>query len=126
MLQGAERDSALRYSDVLVLPTHSENFGLVIAEALAYETPVITTHAAPWAIVQEKNCGWWIPDSIDALQNTLEDSLSRTTEELEAMGRSGRELVASEFTWADVAKRMGSFYRWCLDRTEVPEFVSID
>ncbi|TRD11405.1 glycosyltransferase [Erythrobacter insulae] len=47
--------------DLLVLPTHAENFGLVVAEALAQEVPVITTRNAPWEGLERNRCGWWIP-----------------------------------------------------------------
>ena len=48
--QGAEKEAAFAWCDVLCLPTLSENFGIVVAEALARGIPVITTDGAPaWA-----------------------------------------------------------------------------
>lgn len=44
---GAEKEAAWAWCDVLVLPTLSENFGLVVAEALAHGRRVITTDGAP-------------------------------------------------------------------------------
>lgn len=44
---GYELEDGWQWADVLVLPTLSENFGLVIAEALEYGKRVITTDGAP-------------------------------------------------------------------------------
>lgn len=44
---GAEKEALWAWCDVLCLPTLSENFGLVVAEALERGKPVITTDGAP-------------------------------------------------------------------------------
>jgi hypothetical protein len=46
---GSAKRSALFNADLLVLPSHSESFGMVVAEALAHGLPVLTTTATPWS-----------------------------------------------------------------------------
>ncbi|MEZ5591148.1 MAG: glycosyltransferase [Gammaproteobacteria bacterium] len=49
----------LESADLFVLPSFSENFGVVIAEALAHGVPVITTRGTPWKGLLQHGCGWW-------------------------------------------------------------------
>lgn len=63
-------------ANLFVLPTHSENFGSVVIEALAHKVPVICTKAAPWEELETRKCGWWIDDSVDALESALRSSLN--------------------------------------------------
>ena len=45
--RGGEKEAAFAWSDVVCLPSLSENFGIVVAEALARGKPVVTTDGAP-------------------------------------------------------------------------------
>ena len=47
LVEGAAKERMYRDADLFILPTLSENFGIVINEALSYGVPVITTHGAP-------------------------------------------------------------------------------
>lgn len=109
---GDEKAALYRSADVFVLPTHAENFGLVVGEALSHEVPVITTRNAPWDGLERNRCGWWIPLEQSTLDSALADAMSRPREELQQMGRRGRQWVGNEFSWDRVAEQMLTVYEW--------------
>ena len=50
---GNSKWELFRQADLFILPTHSENFGIVVAEALASGTPVVTTMGTPWSELEK-------------------------------------------------------------------------
>ncbi len=125
-LVGQAKWQAYRNASLFVLPTYSENFGLTVAEALAAGTPSIVTKGAPWQGLVTHQSGWWIDTSLDALAATLEDALSRPRNELEAMGRRGREWIEADFRWQRVGQQMAQTYRWVIDGGMPPAWVRLD
>jgi glycosyltransferase involved in cell wall biosynthesis len=112
-LYGREKQEALQNADVFVLPSHNENFGLVVAEALACGTPVITTTATPWSGVVHADCGWWVEPTIEGIAAALDEATSLPVERLQSMGRAGRAMVAASYSWPAVASQ----YRAALEAT---------
>lgn len=110
-VSGADKWRLLESASVFVLPTHSENFGLVIAEALMAGTPVITTHGAPWQILEEHHAGWWIPMSIDSVEQTLRNAIHTPLPQLAGMGLRGHNLVVERFGWPQIGQQMLEVYR---------------
>ena len=115
-----------RSSQLFVLPTLSENFGLVVAEAMAHGLPVITTTGAPWSGLTSRACGWWIEPTTDALTETLVDAMCRSDEDRRAMGERGRRWMEEEFAWPQVAREMRGVYDWLLGRSARPACVLTD
>ncbi|BBD57375.1 putative glycosyltransferase [Nostoc sp. HK-01] len=120
MLSGQLKYSALTNADLFVLPTHSENFGIAIAESLAYGVPVVTTKGAPWQELETHSCGWWIEDNQQALAITLTEAMKISAAERQKMGDRGRNLVQTRYSWNSVAKQMSDFYYWILGGGEPP------
>ncbi|WP_396187136.1 glycosyltransferase [Flavobacterium sp.] len=105
----------LRSADVMVLPTFSENFGIVVAEALVIGVPVITTTGTPWEDLDTYKCGWWIDLSVANLECTLEKVISTPTEILEVMGKQGQKLIMEKYDLKEVSKKIADLYQIVLN-----------
>ncbi|MBQ6007957.1 MAG: glycosyltransferase [Kiritimatiellae bacterium] len=103
---GAEKLREMREADALVLPTHSENFGFAVAEALVVGTPAITTKGAPWEGLEAHGCGWWTDVEASSLRAALADCAARSREELAEMGARGRDWMLADLTWRNCVERI--------------------
>ena len=125
-LYGETKQSVFRDADLFVLPTHSENFGMTVAEALATGTPAIVTKGAPWKGLETHRAGWWIDIGIDALVTCLKEAMAQSPSELEQRGINGREWMIREFSWHKIAYEMDRTYHWLIEGGEVPSWVRMD
>lgn len=113
-----EKWEIYRRADLFILPTHSENFGMVVAEALASGVPVITTTGCPWEGLPAHGCGWWVEPTVGCLAAALEEACSQPAEALRSMGQRGRQWMESEFGWKMIAQRMVALYEAVLSPTK--------
>lgn len=122
------KDKQLEYqrADLFILPTHSENFGMTVAEALANGTPVITTKNAPWEGLAKHDCGWWIDLTLDQLKSTLLEATKLDCTDLNGMGERGRHWVSDVYNWSEIAHQMSDVYGWLVSGGSPPECVVLD
>ena len=121
---GADKLSTYHRADLFVLPTYSENFGIVVAEALACGVPVITTKGTPWEELNSRNAGWWIDIGVELLIETLQQALTLSDFERENMGQNGRKLIEENYTIEAISEKMIDLYNYVLYKTKCPEFVT--
>jgi glycosyltransferase involved in cell wall biosynthesis len=107
-LDGRDAPKPYAVAHLFALPTHDENFGRVIAEALAWGVPVITTTGTPWEQLNTIGAGRWV--EIAAFAQELEGLMARPLDELRVAGERGRTWVVEEFDWARIAKTLRGFY----------------
>lgn len=115
-IYGEKKWKLFRQADLFILPTYSENFGIVVAEALASGTPVITTKGTPWEELETEHCGWWTEIGSEPTINALISFLSCTEKELEQMGKNGRQLIERKYSAQKMAEDMITLYQKVIKR----------
>lgn len=123
--EGKEKEVLLRSCSYLIMPSFSENFGMVVPEALQYGIPVVASKGTPWQILELNHCGWWTDIDTESLANTIKLVGSISIEERLKMGLRAQELVYEKFSTENVCKMQIELYRWILEGGEKPSFVYI-
>ena len=110
-------------ASVFVLPSHSENFGIVVAEAMAAGLPVLTTSGTPWDVIGEKNFGWFVEPTVDGIAPALLQIRDCPASTLSEIGHRAAEWANQEFAWNAIGEDMYLFYRWLIGSASKPNFV---
>lgn len=108
---GERKWKLFQEADLFVLPTYSENFGIVVAEALACGTPVVTTKGTPWEELNTRRCGWWTEIGTESIVRALKAFLDLQETEIEIMGRNGRRMVEDKYSSRKIAEDMVGLYK---------------
>jgi glycosyltransferase involved in cell wall biosynthesis len=125
-VEGARKQECFDAATVFILPTYSENFGIVVAEALARELPVITTTAAPWSDLVEYDCGWWVSPGVRCVSEALSKAMACSSDELRAMGRRGRQLVINKYLWSQIGAEGFAVSHWLLNQSSTkPSVINV-
>lgn len=137
---GEAKTKLYQESSVFCLPSYSENFGMVIAEAMSCGVPAITTNGTPWQLLngerttmgacfdvlgENKRTGWCIDLSVENLVSALREAMMMGPVDLYEMGQRGSVLVNENFNYCSVAKKNKSLYEWLVQKGEKPVSVCI-
>ena len=95
----------------LVLPSFTENFGAVVADALAHGKCAIASRFTPWKALEERGCGWWVDNAPESLAAAIDSAFAaQKNGELEKMGERAAAFAAERFTWPAIARSMAEEY----------------
>ncbi|MDQ3013875.1 MAG: glycosyltransferase [Acidobacteriota bacterium] len=109
-LDGERKAQVLRDASLLALPSHQENFGICLIEAMAYGVPVLVSpHVNLAPEIQAAGAGWIAQLNPESMTHTLAEALGEGHER-RLRGERGREL-AREFSSTEVASKLIELYR---------------
>ena len=120
---GIEKIRIFDSADLFVLPTFNENYGIVVAEALARGIPVLTTKGTPWEELNKYNCGFWVDNNEEGIKDALMIVLQTSKSDLKAMGERGKKLIKSKYLWSETTKKTIKLYSWILRAGSKPDFI---
>lgn len=135
---GEAKTKLYQESSLFCLPSYSENFGMVIAEAMSCGLPVITTNGTPWQLLNgdcttmgasldmlgdDKRTGWCIDLSVENLECTLREAMTMDPTALYEMGQRGSRMINENFNYRSVAQKTKRLYEWIVNGGKEPEFM---
>jgi len=108
-VHGEQKDKLYRACDLFVLPSHTENFGFVVIEALAAGLPVVVSDNTPWSAVNEAHAGYCLPLNKEVFVEKMQRLLSNPNC-LQEKGANALQL-ARQFAWENINQRMIECYQ---------------
>jgi glycosyltransferase involved in cell wall biosynthesis len=118
---GKDKDLLLQGSDIFVLPSFSENFGVAVAEAMAAGLPVIVTPGVQIAPeIAQANAGLVIPGEVDTVADAIAQLLTSSNLRHQ-LGENGRQLVARRYSWDTIAQSLANVYTSIIENQPFPK-----
>lgn len=118
---GNDKWNLFQNAALFCLPSYSENFGIVVAEALSQSIPVVTTTATPWDELAVRNCGWQVSPTCAGIQTALAEAFQMPRENLRRMGEKGCKYVHKCFQWDVITRDTLDLYAWACDGGPPPQ-----
>ncbi len=98
MLSGDAKWGAFRSAEFFALPSHQENFGIVVAEAMALSKPVLITNKVNiWREIEADGAGIVVNDDVEAIATGLHDMCTLSPAEREAIGHQARACFQTRY-----------------------------
>lgn len=98
MLQGAMKQGALASADAFILPSHQENFGISVVEALAAGLPVLISERVNiWREIDADRAGYIESDNVEGTIRLLQRWIDTAPTERETMRQNARNCFEQRF-----------------------------
>lgn len=111
LMVGQEKDLLVQGSDLFVLPSFSENFGIAVAEALISGLPVVITPGIQIAAeIKAANAGLVVEGEVEALSNAIIQVLA-SPQLRHKLSNNGQQLARKRYCWATIAQNLAFVYQ---------------
>jgi len=114
-IRGKEKQRMFEQTDVVVVPSFTENFAIVAAEALAHGAAVIASTGTPWKDVERVGCGLWVANDPASIADAI---IKINSMPIEEMGERGRRWMAADYSWEKCASEMIALYKNLLAQSD--------
>lgn len=111
-IYGAAKWGALYGADAFVLPSHQENFGIAVAEALGCGTPVLISDKVDiWREIEAAGAGIIDSDTVEGAERSLRRWLTNEALNRHSISLKATSLFQSQFNMAQTGPRLINFMR---------------
>jgi glycosyltransferase involved in cell wall biosynthesis len=120
-----EKAELFKMADVFVLPSHTENFGVSVLEAMSYGLPIVTTKGTPWHELTSRCCGWWVAPDAPSLAKALSEVIALSPRDRLKMGLRAMRF-SREFEWDRIADQLCNFIGWLVNHESPPSNLRLE
>ena len=118
-VEGETKNMFIQGSDLFALTSHSENFAVVVLEALAVGLTVLVTPGVALASVVKQYQLGYVPElDVSAIANALDNYLTYP-QATKYMGDRARKLIFKQYTWERIATKMNEVYTRIINKAFV-------
>ncbi len=104
MLIGDAKYGAMRNSEAFILPSHQENFGVVVAESLACGRPVLISNQVNiWPEIEEEAVGLVAPDTLEGTEELLRKWLAMPAAQQQEMAAKALPVFRRRYSMTSCA-----------------------
>jgi glycosyltransferase involved in cell wall biosynthesis len=106
MVKGTQKWGAFAASEVFVLPSHQENFGIVVAEAMACSLPVLLSDKVNiWREVESYAAGLICEDTVESTAAGMERWAAMNRDEISAARKRAKQSFDELFNYEVTARK---------------------
>ena len=114
---GGDKEMLLAKAYFSLMPSHTENFGVVVLEAMAQGTPAVASHGTPWKILQDHDAGFWVDNSPATLKKTVEEIITLTPQRMQELEKNALALAETNFDMHKNIDEWINAYQMVIDQT---------